>query len=82
MQLSARVFIGPEIVASGERTIRNRSDPIAFPGRLEGDRSGGIVQARHTRGRILFVVLILRSSTRNLQDANSDRKNKRKPQEL
>jgi len=62
MNFGAGILIGPQIVAGDHRPILNCVYPIVFAGGTKRNRALGEVQAAHTPGRIvgLIVVFVLR----------------------
>ena len=59
VNFATRIFVGPEIVASGQRTIGISFDPIVFTRGLERDGTLYVIQARYASGRIALNLLIL-----------------------
>ena len=53
VKFAARVSIGPQIVAYGERAVGIRLNPIRFTAWLEGERSLDVVEAGHSSRRIV-----------------------------
>ena len=62
LQFSAGIFVDPDLVADGHRTISRGAAPIALPTRLQGDGTINIADARNACGWILF---FLRSRLRS-----------------
>ena len=60
VNFAARILVGPQIVASGERAIDVRLQPILFASRLKRNRALHVVQARDACGRINYLRLGLR----------------------
>src|SRR5580698_4015834 len=58
LELSTRIFVGPEIVAVGKGTILDGGDPVTLAAGLERDRAIGIAQAGDAAGRVLCWRLI------------------------
>ena len=57
VQLGARVGVGPEMVAGGERIVECRARPVVDISRTEGDFALEVARARDARRGILLLVL-------------------------
>jgi len=52
MNFAARIFVGPQVVTCGERTIDVRLQPILFACGLKRNRALHVIQACYARGRV------------------------------
>jgi hypothetical protein len=60
VNFAARIFVGPEVITSGERPIDISLEPILFAGGLKGDGALNVIQARDARWGIGHLCLGLR----------------------
>jgi hypothetical protein len=60
MNFAARLFVGPQIVTSGQRAIDISFKPILFAARLKRNRALHVVQSRNARRSIDYLGLRLR----------------------
>src|SRR5882762_571619 len=68
LQFGAGIFVDPNFVTDGHRTVSGGTAPIALPPRLQGDGTFNVADARDARGRIRFLFLArLRLRSHNTQ---------------
>ncbi len=61
LQFGAGIFVDPNFITDGHRTVSGGAAPVTFPAGLQGDRTINVAYARDARGRILlFIRLRLR----------------------